>query len=1151
VDDRSQKDKEAAEEAAKKQPPKGNVSPDDGTISLMDLMGEVDHSQIRPGKSAAPPPASAPAPIIADAPTGPDEATPTSPPPPSRLTQPKAAPLPLTPQDLQPTPRPLERDEEATTVQPRVAFPGRTDLDVPKPEIPAPPPTSNRPTVPLASPRQERQSTRPRSRRPTQEARQLAPRPAVSPRVASPQAIQPQRGRPQPMPVTEQYVRPRRNWTSCLSRLFFTAVLLAVVGVGLSIVAASIGYIAIASQLPAPTELQSRASTFETARVYDRAGNLLYSLADPNAGNRTSVPLSQIDQDLIDATIATEDARFYTNPGFDPIGIARAIFQAAQEREFVSGASTITQQLARALLLDEEERTERTFSRKVKEIILAAELYRTYPKETILELYLNEIYYGNRAYGIEAAAETYFNKSAADLTLAEASLLAGLPQAPAVWDPFTNAEPTLERQQQVLTLMTGEGYITPAQAQAALTESAQVVRTQMRPPEVTISHPHFVFTVLQQLEALGDAQSIYRGGLRIYTTLDPQAQQLAEQAMNAHLEDLAAGGANNAALVALNPETGEVLALVGSVDFNNEAISGQVNMALTQRQPGSSIKPLVYLTAMEQGWTPSTLIWDVETPFDDGANPDYVPKNFDDEFHGPQRLRSALGNSYNIPAVKALEFIGVCNFIANVQKLGLASLQDPGCTESGQPRNYGLALALGGGGITPLEMAGAYAVLANQGRYLPPYLISHVENSEGERLLGQEIVASQVARPEHAYLLSSILSDNEARQPEFGPNNLLLVPGHQVAAKTGTSGTTRADVRDGWTIGYTPQIVTAVWIGNTNNEPIAEGQSGYFQASPIWNDFMTGYLANKPPVEFVRPPGIVEREICADSGTLPGPDCQNQMVELFAGDQLPPAEDQDFLTTVQVDLWTNLRANERCPEAVYEATFFNLLISGREEVLARERENARRWLEETPTGNAWAAGRNISLPLRLPPENACDENTPRPVVAISQPAANSQISGEIEVRGTAGGPNFAGYQVEYGLTHNPEGWGPVQEFRTHQVDNGLLAIWNTDSIGAGGPVTLRLVIFGPDNPYTEEIDPITLDARVPVDLLAPTATPTTTPTATATPTDTPAATVTASATPTVIIIQLPSATPTQEATPTPSSTPEATPTDTPTPEATP
>jgi penicillin-binding protein 1C len=927
--------------------------------------------------------------------------------------------------------------------------------------------------------------------------------------------------------------RPVRRKGNCLLQSIIIITILGAVGVALAVAAASIGYVVIASQLPPPGELRSRASSFETAQILDRNGQLLYSLADPNTGNRTYVSLAAIDQDLIDATIATEDSRFYTNPGFDPVAIVRAVALAAIEDTPLTGASTITQQLARALLLEEEERTQRTFSRKVKEIVLAAEINRTYSKDEILELYLNEINYGNRAYGIEAAAQTYFNKPASELSVAEASLLAGLPQAPALWDPFTQPESALGRQREVLGLMTASGYITLAEAQAAIEESAPVVRA-MEPPDVVIRFPHFVFTVLQQLEEQIGAQAIYRGGLRVFTTLDPAVQSLAEEAVAQNREGLAAGGANNAALVALDPRTGEVLALVGSVDFNDEGISGQVNMALSPRQTGSAIKPLVYLTAFEQGWTPATLLWDVPTSFPDGANPPYTPKNYDDEFHGPQRIRPALGNSYNIPAVKALEFIGVCNFIVRAQALGLASLQDSGCQESGQPREHGLSLTLGGGEVSPLEMAGAFGVLANQGRLVPPFTIARIETRAGDLVTehqAPEPQAGQVARAEHAYLLSDILSDDAARQAEFGANSPLNIPGHDVAAKTGTSGTTGSDVRDTWTVGYTPEIVAAVWAGNTDNQPLAPGQSGLRTAVPIWNAFMTGYLSGRQPQSFPRPPGVVEVEICADSGARPGPGCRNRAVEMFASDQLPPGPEQDVFRPVSIDLWTNQVANQFCPESVYEANFFNLVVNARPEVVAREQGNARNWLEQSAGGQAWAAARSIAIPLALPPASECNESTPRPRVTITQPAEGQQVGGIVDIVGTAMGPNVAGYQMEYGLTHDPQGWGLIQALQPLMVDNGILARWDSQGV-SGGPVTIRAILFGPNNPYTPDQDPVALEARVRLSLTEPTGTPTATATSTGTATATPSPSVTPSPSP--------SGTPTLFATP--AATPQVTPT---------
>lgn len=1124
------------------------------TVSLLDLMEEAGalDPTIPIGTSPAPkskeesetqgtaePAADGPAHDPDDPTAEFDEATLTQTPIAATPAPREPAPLPLSSAQLEPQEQPLESDQEATEVQPKVAFPGR-----PRP-ISEDPTQFHAPVRPRQSPEREEQ---PRPQRPPIRERPPSSRiPDGTRRAARPEAKsarpQPQKpmkviipaqpARKQPRPQT----RRRRNWRGCILRGFLAMVILSVAGMAFGVIGAAVGYTSIANDLPAPTELIARASSFETARIYDRDGNQLYALVDPNAGNRTRVTLDQISPHLLEATIATEDARFYQNPGFDPLGIARAVLQAAREREFVSGASTITQQLVRAVLLDEEERTERTFSRKLREIILAAELSRTYEKEVILELYLNEIYYGNLAYGIEAAAQTYFDKSAAELTLTEASLLAGLPQAPALWDPYTAPEKAIGRQWEVLSLMVAERYITRDEAQVALNESSLFIYN-LSPAVVTISYPHFTFTVLQQAEDQLGAQSIYRGGLRIHTTLDPKTQKLAEANIASHLGSIRSSGANNAALVALQPSTGEILALVGSVDFNDEAIDGQVNMALAPRQPGSTIKPFVYLSAMERGWNPGTLIWDVPTQFPNGVNPPYVPKNYDDAFHGPLRLRPALGNSYNIPAVKALEYVGVCEFISNVQKLGLNSLQDDGCAEVGRPRNYGLALSLGGGEISPLEMAGAFSTLASDGRYLEPFAISRIENRQGEILFEHTPVPaneSQVVKPEHAYLLSHILSDNDARQPEFAPTNNLVIAGHRAAAKTGTSGSTESDVRDGWTIGFTPHIVTAVWVGNTSNEPIGQGASGYRVASPIWNSFMSQYLADKQQLDFVRPPGVVEVEICADSGTRPGAGCDERRLELFDGSQLPLESESDFIQKIPIDLWTNLRATDACAESRFEASFFTLLVSGNEIIHGREQAAARTWLEQSRAGQNWAGRRSIGLPLRLPPADTCDANSARPTVSISMPENGQDVENMVEIYGSAAGPNFQGYRVEYGVSHDPGGWGLVQERRTTAVENGLLATWDSSLLTDFGPVTVRVIIQGPDNPYTPGNDPVSLESRVLLSLLEPTATPT------ATPTNTPTATATPSPSPS------PTATPTMGPTDTP---PAATGTPTPTESAT-
>jgi len=525
----------------------------------------------------------------------------------------------------------------------------------------------------------------------------------------------------------------------------------------------------------------------------------------------------------------------------------------------------------------------------------------------------------------------------------------------------------------------------------------------------------------------------------------------------------------------------------------------------------------------------------VRTEFPDGANPVYVPKNFDDEFHGPVRVRPALGNSYNIPAVKALEFVGVCDFIVNVQKIGLSSLQDAGCAEVGQPREHGLALALGGGEIPPLEMAGAFGALANGGLYTQPYAIRRIEDRQGNVLYDAAATgatAVQSVRAEHAYLLTSILSDNNARLEEFGQNNLLNIPGYQVAVKTGTSGTSADDVRDGWTIGYAPQALAAVWVGNTDNQPIGSGQSGYRLAAPIWNQFMTQYLAGKEALGFPRPGGVVDREVCADTGIAvsAATPCPQRLVEVFAADQ-PPLDESQGVTRVALDLWTGLRANEFCNDAVYEATFGGgIPVNGRPEVLERERALAQQWIQTA--GQGWSGQSSGGLSAGTPPAQACDGNTPRPRAEITRPREERDIPDRKEVRivGTALGPNFAGYQVEYGLGENPGGWGLIQERRPNAVQDDVLALWDTTQIDYSGPVTIRVIVFGPDNPNTPENDPVTKEGRTVVNLVQPTATPT------ETPTETPTPTATGTATPTATATLPPTATLPATATPTPPAT---------------
>lgn len=812
---------------------------------------------------------------------------------------------------------------------------------------------------------------------------------------------------PADRPPLRRSRRQKSRW-GCVLRTFVFGLLAGIVLIFAGGAAAAVGYVAIANELPSPDQLQAiRAASFQSVLIYDRNGELLSELQDPQGGRRINVPLDLISPYLIDATIATEDKDFYQHPGFDLAAIARALWQNLRQGGTVSGASTITQQLARSLFLSDEERTQQTASRKIKEIILAAELTRRYSKDEVLDTYLNEIYYGNLAYGAQAAAQTYFHKDAKDLDLAEASLLAGLPQAPAVYDPFTNPDGALERQQQVLALMVETGKISQDQADAAAQEMQERIHALKPPRTDTARAPHFVNYVRQVLEDQFGAQAIYRGGLHVKTTLDLKLQTLAEEAVRRQVDKLADRHVSNGALVALDPATGEILAMVGSKDFYDERIDGQVNVALRPLQPGSSIKPVTYLTAFEMGWTPATLIWDLPTTFPAFPQP-YKPVNYDGKFHGPVLVRTALANSYNIPAVKTLQFVGIPKMLETARRLGI--------TTFGDPSQYGLSLTLGGGEVKLLELTGAYAVLANKGTRVAPTPILEITQSDGKVVWQHEVKGELVVRPQHAYLLTSILSDNAARTPAFGANSPLKLS-RPAAVKTGTTN----DFRDNWTIGYTPELVVGVWVGNSDHSPM-QNVSGITGAAPIWHDFMEAALAGKPVRGFAVPGGLVEMEVCADSGAQPQA-CPKRVREVFAQDQGPVGKEGD---------WWRV-----CPQRP-EQRFIALN--------AVQEEDGRAWLQK------WAQDNGI------PTGNQEDCNVAPPQAAIFAPTEGQTITDRaVDVIGTAQSTRFAQYIVDYGVGNDPQGWGHVEGPVDHPVENGRLARWKVKDL-ADGLYTLRLVV---------------------------------------------------------------------------------------------
>ncbi len=652
-------------------------------------------------------------------------------------------------------------------------------------------------------------------------------------------------------------------------------------------------------------------------RILDRQGRLLYEVIGTDAGRNTVVPLDEIPQVCVDATIATEDFNFYSNPGVDLRGVLRAVWINLRGGEIRSGGSTITQQVARNLLLDPHERAERTLQRKLREVILAYRLYQHYSKDEILSLYLNQTYYGNLAYGIDAAARAYYGKSVRDLDLAECALLAGLPQAPSVYDPLTDPKAAKDRQVVVLGLMSDHGLISADDASEAAREPLAFAAERY-----TIEAPHFVTAVYDQLEATLPPDVLYGGGLEVRTTLDLDWQHAAERIAQRQLDLLntptvgdPAHNATDAALVAMDPHTGQVLAMMGSPDFFDAAASGAVNMALAPRQPGSTMKAFTYAAAFDptrpDPWTPATMILDVRTAFVTKEGFAYTPVNYDRQEHGPVLIREALASSFNVPAVITLQHIGVDTLLQLAGKLGMTTFHNP--------NDYDLSLTLGGGDVRLLELTAGYAAFANGGRRVQPVMILEVRKADGTLVysqnsgLGEQVIDSRVA-----WLISDILSDNLARAPEFTTHSILQI-GRPAAVKTGTT----TDFRDNWTVGYTPNLVVGVWVGNADNSPMVN-ISGVSGAGPIWHNFMRTVLRGQPELQFQRPDGLVQVEVCTLSGKLPTPDCPYTRPEWFiAGTQ--PTEPDTIYQRVTVNAATGLPAGpDTPPDRLTTRVFLNL-----------------------------------------------------------------------------------------------------------------------------------------------------------------------------------------------------------------------------------
>lgn len=644
---------------------------------------------------------------------------------------------------------------------------------------------------------------------------------------------------------------PTGKWQ--LLKLVSVAVFVGVIGIYLL---TTVVFAVFSFNLPDPNKVV-RGEGFSTI-IYDRNGKTLYDLY--NGQNRIPLQLAEVPKYLQEATISIEDKNFYQHQGFSVTGIARSAFSIITLRGITGGGSTLTQQLVKNVLLSPEQ----TVFRKIREIILANEIEKKFTKDQILQMYLNEAPYGGAAYGVESAAKTYFNKDAKDLTLVESAIIAGLPQSPTVYSPL-GAHPTayVSRAKDVLRRMREDGYITAQQESDA---DKLVPTVQFASVSAAIRAPHFVFYVKDQLVQRFGEQMVESGGLRVTTTLDWDLEDQAEKIVNEEVKKIMLLKVSNGAAVVLNPKTGEILSMVGSYDFFDKNY-GSYNVATALRQPGSSGKPFIYATAFAKGYTPASMLTDVKTSYPAATatdpNAEYTPENYDLKYHGPTQLRFALGNSINTIAVKLTALLGLKDIMTNGFNAGISTWEPT----DGNIRDVGLSLALGGREVRLLELTSAYGVFANNGEREDPVAILKVEDSKGKVLYEYHPASGrQVFSPEVSFLVSHVLSDNNARQPIFGISNLLQVSGHTVAAKTGTTD----KKRDNWTVGYTPSVVAGVWVGNNDNTIMAPAiTSGVTGAAPIWNRIMRAALANKPNEEFKKPDGVVVVTVDSLGGGLP------------------------------------------------------------------------------------------------------------------------------------------------------------------------------------------------------------------------------------------------------------------------------------------
>ncbi|MEZ4554001.1 MAG: transglycosylase domain-containing protein [Dehalococcoidia bacterium] len=797
------------------------------------------------------------------------------------------------------------------------------------------------------------------------------------------------------------------------------------------------------------------------ARIYDRHGTLLYEFVDEFGGLRRPVPLSEIAPVMASATVSTEDASFYENNGLNLKGLVRAGLEnfspfGGEDMFQGSGGSSITQQLAKNVYIPEEERVERSVDRKLKETVIALELTKKYSKEQIMEWYLNSISYGGIYVGVQAAAEGYFGKSAKDLTLAEAALLAGIPQSPAAYEPIENFEAAKGRQQEVLSLMVRHGAISQDEADAAFAQELVFHNKKF-----DIEAPHFVLgPVARELEERFGEETLYQGGLEVTTTLDLNLQHLGQQVIEdkvaAYERDSPTSDGHNGALMAMDPKTGEVLTYVASRDYFRDDIQGRNDNIAALNSPGSTLKPFTYITTFQQGWSTGTMIFDTPASVrDPSTGEEFSPRNPSGGYNGLVPVSTALASSLNVTAFKAIIFAGVGNVVNTLKTAGLTTLNDE--------RGYGPALTLGGVDIRMDDLTYAYSVLAGGGmmrgqepvkehasgeRPLDPIILKKVVTSEGEVLLdNSEPEERRVMGANYAYMATSILSDpkNFCLTYNCAGAGLGLLD-RPSAVKTGTSEpyeNSRA-IGETWTFGYTPELVTGVWAGNSDNSPMNNILSTSISWR-AWHDFMTqaNQMLEIAPSAFPRPAGVEERDVCWPSGKLATSACPRERLSkaLFASDSIPTDRNKlaqvtdNWWQLVKIDTRTGLLATASTPSAFVKEE--SRLVLPPEELAA--------W----PDLRNWVASQGALL-APTAEESAAISNA----LAISAPGQGQTVSGTVAVAGKADSPDFQSYTLEYGSGENPSEWKELQS-SSGRVSSGVLGQWSTQSL-TPGKYTLRL-----------------------------------------------------------------------------------------------